>query len=70
MCYACIKEASVDKGRRACGSVWNAICCVIVLDLRQQACVLCLAYVVPDRPASSFFTEDKRGLARQMRQVG
>ena len=67
-----LKEASVDKGTHACGRGWNAACGVIVLDLRQQACVLCLAGNAPAVPASpsEFFAEDKRRLARQTRQVG
>ena len=65
-------EASVDKGTHACGRGWNAACGVIVLDLRQQACVLCLAGDAPAVPASpsEFFAADKRRLARQTRQVG
>ena len=65
-------KASVDKGTRACGRGWNAACGVIVLDLRQQACVLCLAGNAPAAPASpsEFFAEDKRRLARQTRQAG
>ena len=67
-----VRLASADKGRHACGPDWNAVCCVIVLDLRQQAYVLCLADNAPDRPASpsEFFTEDRRRLARQTRQAG
>ena len=70
-CYTGCK-ASVDKGTHACGRGWNAACGVIVLDLRQQACVLCLAGNAPAVPASpsEFFAEDKRRLARQTRQVG
>ena len=65
-------KASVDKSTRACGPDWTAVRCVIVLDMRQHACVLCLADNAPDRPASpsEFFTEDKRRLARQTRQAG
>ena len=70
LCAQQDKIASADKGTCACGPVWNAACCAIILGLRQYACVLCLAYVAPDRPASSFFAEDKRRLARQTRQVG
>ena len=64
--------ASVDKGTHACGPDWAAVCRVIVLDIRQYVCVLCLADNAPDRPASpsEFFTEDKRRLARQTRQAG
>ena len=64
--------ASADKGIRACGPAWNAVCCVIVLDIRRYACVLCLADDAPDRSASlsEFFTEDKRRLARQPRKMG
>ena len=64
--------ASVDKGTHACGPDWAAVCRVIVLDIRRYACVLCLADNAPDRPASpsEFFTEDKRRLGRQTRQVG
>ena len=65
-------EASVDKGTHACGRGWNAACGVIVLDLRQQACVLCLAGNAPAVPTSpsEFFAADKRRLVRQTRQVG
>ena len=68
----CVTQASVDKDTHACGRGWNAACRVIVLDLRQQACVLCLAGNAPAVPASpsEFFAEDKRWLARQTRQVG
>lgn len=64
--------ASVDKGTHACGPDWAAVCRVIVLDIRQYVCVLCLADNAPDQPASpsEFFTEDKRRLARQTRQAG
>ena len=67
-----LTKASVDKGTHACGRGWNAACGVIVLDLRQQACVLCLAGNAPAVPASpsEFFAEDKRRLVRQTRQVG
>ena len=67
-----IMLASVDKGTHARGPDWAAVCCVIVLDIRRYACVLCLADNAPDRPASpsEFFTEDKRRLARQTRQAG
>lgn len=64
--------ASVDKGTHACGPDWAAVCRVIVLDIRQYVCVLCLADNAPDQPVSpsEFFTEDKRRLARQTRQAG
>lgn len=64
--------ASVDKGTHACEPDWAAVCRVIVLDIRQYVCVLCLADNAPDQPASpsEFFTEDKRRLARQTRQAG
>ena len=69
---AVLPLASVDKGTHACGPDWAAVCRVIVLDIRQYVCVLCLADNAPDQPASpsEFFTEDKRRLARQTRQAG
>ena len=69
---AVLPLASVDKGTHACGPDWAAVCRVIVLDIRQDVCVLCLADNAPDQPASpsEFFTEDKRRLARQTRQAG
>ena len=69
---AVLPLASVDKGPHACGPDWAAVCRIIVLDIRQYVCVLCLADNAPDQPASpsEFFTEDKRRLARQTRQAG
>ena len=65
------KVASVDKGAHARGAHRHAFRGVIVLDLRQQACVLCLANDAPGRPAGlRVFPEDKRRLARQPRQAG
>ena len=49
---AVLPLASVDKGTHACGSDWAAVCRVIVLDIRQYVCVLCLADNAPDQPAS------------------
>ena len=66
------KVASVDKGAHARGAHRPAFRGVIVLDLRQQACVLCLAGNAPAVPASplEFLAADKRRLVRQTRQVG
>ena len=63
--------ASLDKGTHARRTFRHAFRCVIVLDLRQQACVLCLAKTAPERPAGlRVFPEDKRQPARQTRQMG
>ena len=63
--------ASLGKGAHARRTFRHAFRCVIVLDLRQQACVLCLAKTAPERPAGlRVFPEDKRQLARQTRQMG
>ena len=63
--------ASLDKGTHARRTFRRAFRCVIVLDLRQQACVLCLAKTAPERPAGlRVFPEDKRQPARQTRQMG
>ena len=63
--------ASLDKGTHARRTLRHAFRGVIVLDLRQQACVLCLAKTAPERPAGlRVFPEDKRQLARQTRQMG
>ena len=63
--------ASLDKGTHARRTLRHAFRRVIVLDLRQQACVLCLAKTAPERPAGlRVFPEDKRQLARQTRQMG
>ena len=49
----------------------HAAGCVIVLDLRRQAYVLCLAIDAPERPTGlRVFPEHKRRLARQTRQAG
>ena len=63
--------ASLDKGTHARRTLRHAFRRVIVLDLRQQACVLCLAKTAPERPAGlRVFPEDKRRLAKQTRQMG
>ncbi|HCE62691.1 MAG TPA: hypothetical protein DEQ85_06925 [Clostridiales bacterium] len=66
------RQASADKGTRACVPDWTAVCCVIVLAMRQHAVVLCLADNAPDRSASpsEFFAEDKRRLGGQTRKMG
>ena len=63
--------ASADKGTHARRTYRPAFRGVIVLDLRQQACVLCLAKNMPERPAGlRVFPEHGRRLARQTRQPG
>ena len=63
--------ASADKGTHARRTLRPAFRCVIVLDRRQPACVLCLAKNVPERPAGlRVFPEHGRQLARQTRQAG
>ena len=34
--FAIMQKTSADKGTRACGPDWAAVCCVIALDLRRQ----------------------------------
>ena len=60
--------ASLDKGTHARRTLRHAFRRVIVLDLRQQACVLCLAKTAPERPAVFEFSrringswQDRRG---------
>ena len=63
--------ASVDKGTHARRTLRPAFRCVIVLDIRQYTCVLCLAKNAPERPAGlRVFPEHGRRLARQTRQMG
>ena len=70
MC-ASTRLASVDKGTHARRTFRPAFRGVIVLDLRQQACVLCLAKNAPERPAGlRVFPEHERQPARQTRQMG
>ena len=63
--------ASADKGTHARRTLRPAFRCVIVLDRRQPACVLCLAKNVPERPAGlRVFPEHGQQLARQTRRAG
>ena len=63
--------ASLDKGTYARRTLRHAFRCVIVLDIRRYARVLCLAKNAPECPAGlRVFPEDKRQLARQTRQMG
>ena len=69
--FAQTSLASVAKGTHARRTHRPAFRGVIVLDLRQQACVLCLAKNAPERPAGlRVFPEHGRQMARQTRQMG
>ena len=68
---SCSSIASVDKGTHARRAHRPAFRCVIVLDIRRYACVLCLAKNAPERPAGlRVFPEHGRQMARQTRQMG
>ena len=69
--FAQTSLASVAKGTHARRTHRPAFRGVIVLDLRQQACALCLAKNAPERPAGlRVFPEHGRQMARQTRQMG
>ena len=65
------KVASVDKGAHARGAHRHAFRYVIVLNLHQQDCILCLTKNAPERPVGlRVFPEHGRQMARQTRQMG
>ena len=71
--FACTASiASSDKGNRTCGPDRNAICCVIALAIRPVCPhpLPCRRRPSPGGKSTEFFTEDKRRLTRQTRQVG
>ena len=66
-----LQLALVANGPHARRTFWPAAECVIVLDMRQHACVLCLSIDVPECPAGlRVFPGHGRRLVRQTRQMG
>ena len=63
--------ASVGKSTHARRTFRPAFRYVIVLNLHQQDCILCLTKNAPERPVSlRVFPEHGRQMARQTRQMG